>query len=278
MYKEFLPSASLRDNVSLYYILDLPEYNGAPRQHLVTPDGCIELNFVLGAGINRTDSEGNVTLTPQHYVVSRFKEHYYAQRTGPVKVIGIRFHPWGWQHFAKVPTIPHDVALPAGEIFPGIKKYAALLQQAVDNNAVIAVLEEYCKTHYSNSKQVHPAFEYACKIMAELNGDADMNAVCNDYHISRRRLQQLFRQYIDITPKCFSRMLKFRYSLRLLQKKTFSKLSDIAYLNGYTDQSHFIKDFKTFSGLNPHAYISEDTILNDLMTGADIHFQHATGH
>lgn len=32
-------------------------------------------------------------------------------------------------------------------------------------------------------------------------------------------------------------------------------LTDYAYRNGYYDQSHFIKDFKLFSGLTPKEYV-----------------------
>lgn len=35
----------------------------------------------------------------------------------------------------------------------------------------------------------------------------------------------------------------------------FRSLTDIAYSLGYFDQSHFIRDFKLFSGVNPGIYL-----------------------
>jgi len=42
----------------------------------------------------------------------------------------------------------------------------------------------------------------------------------------------------------------------LNQKK--SRLTDLAYDNEYYDQSHFIKDFKEFTGLSPKEFYGDD--------------------
>jgi AraC-like DNA-binding protein len=47
----------------------------------------------------------------------------------------------------------------------------------------------------------------------------------------------------------------FDNSLRLVTKREIS-LTSIAYDCGYFDQSHFIKEFKSFTGLTPSGYSS----------------------
>jgi len=39
-----------------------------------------------------------------------------------------------------------------------------------------------------------------------------------------------------------------------LTQKNFTKLTDIVYKNGYADQSHFVKVFKSFTGKTPKAF------------------------
>jgi AraC-like DNA-binding protein len=43
-------------------------------------------------------------------------------------------------------------------------------------------------------------------------------------------------------------------------------LTDLSHAVGYYDQSHFIKDFKDFSGLNPRQYFLEVHRMADLFT------------
>ncbi|RYF96544.1 MAG: AraC family transcriptional regulator, partial [Chitinophagaceae bacterium] len=52
-----------------------------------------------------------------------------------------------------------------------------------------------------------------------------------------------------------SRILRFQMATRLYGVKEKS-LTDIAYGCGYYDQSHFIHEFKQFSGYHPRQYFS----------------------
>jgi len=39
-----------------------------------------------------------------------------------------------------------------------------------------------------------------------------------------------------------------------LRNKDYGKLSDIAFENDYSDQSHLIRSFKEFAGISPNQY------------------------
>jgi AraC-like DNA-binding protein len=72
--------------------------------------------------------------------------------------------------------------------------------------------------------------------------------------LSERTLERRFKQSIGISAKLFSRICRFQESLNQLRKNKYDKLSDIAYENGYADQSHFIRSFKEFTGVSPFDY------------------------
>jgi AraC-like DNA-binding protein len=72
------------------------------------------------------------------------------------------------------------------------------------------------------------------------------------FSISERQFQRRFRSNIGISLETYIRVIKFQRSIHLIKQNQFNKLSDIAYDLGYTDQSHFIRDFKTFSGMTPN--------------------------
>ena len=73
--------------------------------------------------------------------------------------------------------------------------------------------------------------------------------------MSERGLQRLFEANIGLTPRMYGRICQFDAAFRQLEANHYTRLSDIAYEQGYADQSHFIRAFKEFTGLTPREYI-----------------------
>lgn len=267
MYKEYTPSTALRNRVKSYYILDLPTPPDNPSNQVVTPDGCIELNLLLGAPLRRTDANGKITEISDPYMVSRFRQHYYMQRTGNVKLIGARFYPWAWSCFATERLSP-DKLYPAKRIFPDINRLLSQIPDTDNPHACLQHFENYLLARHEEA--IYPVFETTCKTIIEEHGMVNLATICYNGGITQRRLQQIFNDKIGISPKSFARMVRFQYSLKLLLDGAFKNLVDIAYMNGYCDQSHFIRDFKLFSGINPLAYLRQNTVLNDLTVQSGI--------
>jgi AraC-like DNA-binding protein len=66
----------------------------------------------------------------------------------------------------------------------------------------------------------------------------------------------MFNKYVGVTASTFGTLNRFHGTLNQLLYSDFSKLSDLAYDNGYFDQMHFIKDFKRFAGDTPRRFVS----------------------
>jgi len=98
---------------------------------------------------------------------------------------------------------------------------------------------------------VDRVIEYAVSRIAESNGSMPLKSLQKELQLSERGLQRKFDQHVGISPKLFSRVCRFQASLVQLRNNNFDNLSDIAFDNGYADQSHFIRTFKEFSGFSP---------------------------
>ncbi|PZR27883.1 MAG: AraC family transcriptional regulator [Citrobacter freundii] len=72
--------------------------------------------------------------------------------------------------------------------------------------------------------------------------------------LSERSFERRFQQSIGVSPKLYSRICRFQASLKQLRENDFQKLSDIAFENEYSDQSHFIRAFKEFAGFSPKEF------------------------
>jgi len=80
-------------------------------------------------------------------------------------------------------------------------------------------------------------------------GQIRVAALAAFLNISQDTLEKNFSKFVDVSPKQFARIIRFR---SLIQKyPAGQQLVEAAYRAGYFDQSHFIREFKTFTGMTP---------------------------
>lgn len=72
--------------------------------------------------------------------------------------------------------------------------------------------------------------------------------------LARRQFERRFKAITALSPALFMRIVRFQRSFRMLENGTAASLTEVAMAAGYFDQSHFIRDFKRFSGMNPRRY------------------------
>jgi AraC-like DNA-binding protein len=103
----------------------------------------------------------------------------------------------------------------------------------------------------ANKTKVDGTVLHAINHIIKNNGQSSLKELRTWLKVSERTFERKFDQHVGVNAKLFARICQFKSSLTQLYKKNFSKLSDLAYDNGYADQSHFIRSFKEFTGLSP---------------------------
>lgn len=83
--------------------------------------------------------------------------------------------------------------------------------------------------------------------------------------LGKKQYVRLFREYVGMNPKEYGRIVRFQRALRMMQLGS-RDYAGIAYANGYSDQSHFIRDFRQFSGMTPKLLTEYQTPYSDLYT------------
>ena len=81
--------------------------------------------------------------------------------------------------------------------------------------------------------------------------------VCDVSGKNERQIERLFSKYIGLSPKFYSRIIRFSHIFELMRSKDNS-WGDLVYKSGFYDQSHFIKNFKEFTGEDPSSYGFEE--------------------
>ncbi len=75
--------------------------------------------------------------------------------------------------------------------------------------------------------------------------------------LNERTFQRLFKKYVGITASQYRRICQFQLSFTQLRSGNFEKLTDVAFDNGFADQSHFIRSFKEFTQITPTDYLKD---------------------
>jgi AraC-like DNA-binding protein len=89
------------------------------------------------------------------------------------------------------------------------------------------------------------------------SASANVTAVASELGVSERHLRRVFRETVGVSPKTFSRLVRFQYALRAARENGHRSWADIAAESGYYDQAHLIAEFRELTGVTPKALLDE---------------------
>ncbi len=96
---------------------------------------------------------------------------------------------------------------------------------------------------------LHPAISFALQALAH---QTDVTRVVEKTGYSHRHFLDLFTHEVGLTPKRYARVTRFQAALRALN--TGTPLAELSYAEGYGDQAHFAREFRSIAGLTPTDY------------------------
>lgn len=86
-------------------------------------------------------------------------------------------------------------------------------------------------------------------------GKKKITRVSEDNYICKRQLERRFINEIGYSPKAYSKIIRFSSVIETIQRKAvLDDWHEFIHIHGYSDQAHFIKDFRTFAGSTPGGF------------------------
>ena len=82
-------------------------------------------------------------------------------------------------------------------------------------------------------------------------------SVAEDVGVSERHLRRVFREVVGLSPKEFSKLMRFERALNAAKDSRDSSWTDIAVGAGYYDHAHLIADFRSIAGATPREFLTE---------------------
>lgn len=228
----------------------------------VVPTGHIHLIFELD-GQQRSTFD-NDSLEPNAafsnvWISGMQKEYITISTHKNSEMFVIQFKPHGSYPFLQRPVHElNDRILPAEEILGnGVLDLRQILLMAGESNEKFRLAEEWLEDRLEH-KMAPP--DELVSILNKLGKEpaTKYNKIIEEYGATQKHLIDQFKRFVGLKPKEFQRILRFNDILKLIQEKEQITWTDVAYSCGYSDQSHFIKEFKHFSGFNPREFIKEE--------------------
>ncbi len=140
------------------------------------------------------------------------------------------------------------------EIFPDAAELSRAMDRAGGKFEAARLFQAYLQDKYSRAAEIDPVTrEIVSKILDE-SGNVILKEISRLCDISPRQIERKFDRFVGISPKTLARVVRFSKCLAAIQRLSDRKTLEIIHSFGYYDQTHFIKEFKSFVKLTPNEY------------------------
>ena len=211
------------------------------------PNGSSNLTFSLNEDpVVYLDQTGDCLLYPS------WDKPVAIKRQKSLKFFNIMFKPHGLHLISGIPSSEYrGNSFQADSVFSAqeLSRIKDRLLNCKNPDRRYAIMEQFLFNKF-RPDLFDPRVDLAIK--AYQNGDIDLNAMSDKVCLSARRFRELFSIQTGLSPGYYKKLIRF---FRSAKQINWTSLTEVALSNGYYDQSHFIKDFKHFSGLTPSTYL-----------------------
>ncbi len=256
-YQEFLPHASLRDYVKCFWILER-DYTPEDPNEEVIPDACIELIFNFGAPyVLQADGLSEREMSAAFLIGLQNKPLLF-RSSGTVKIVAARFYAWGALPFLAIQaqtlsTLP----LTLSRDWHALAQRLETKVQADDYEGAVASLEDFLIGKRLTATVELKQIQLAAQMLYHQKGQFRVAELAEYCSLSTRQLQRQFHDLAGVAPKTLARTIRFEAIRNRLMFDPDANLTELAYDFGYTDQAHFIHDFKQFAERTPGEFAAE---------------------
>jgi AraC-like DNA-binding protein len=258
-FKRITPRTELSRFIECFWIVDDPD--PSPVVQKIIPDGFPEMIFHFGDPYLIKLSTKWTRQSPS-LLGGQMTSRFFLKNTGVSSILGIKFKPAALSLLFEVDmrSLTNRVVSLKQLSRPELTALEGLLRTADDHSKRIAATEDYFSKNiraFNNEPVINATVE---KIFAS-NGMVSVAEICKQTGCSERQLERMFTKYIGLSPKLYSRIIRFAHIFEVAQGKKEMNGSELGIASGYYDQSHFIRNFKAFAGEEPSGYFFDQPNL-----------------
>ena len=251
-FRRDAPSPELRHIIECYWTVESDQL--LPERQKIIPDAFTELIFHFRDPYRirlstRWEMQGRSLLAGQ------ISKHFFLENTGKSGIFAVKLRPTAITHLFGIAM--HELTNRVVELESlGSNHDLVVLDKAIRYSSA-GERQMICERFFNERKDRlvphHPVDSAVSQILTN-HGMVGIQDIAASLNISERYLEQMFKKYVGLSPKLYSRIVRFSYIFQLI-KENNPDWSDVVFRAGFYDQSHFIRNFKAFTGEDPGKYM-----------------------
>ena len=252
------PPTELKNIVECYWTVEGSDPTPFPQK--IIPDGFPEIIFHFGDPyrIKLVDKWG---LQSSSLLAGQITKYFFLENTGTTFILGIKLKPAAVTHLFGIDMslLKDQVINIADSNSAELKTLADVVCETPIQQRMEAINNHLKKIYLTESNALID--KVIDRIFASL-GMISIKSLCEEYETSERQMERMFKKHIGLSPKFYSRIIRFNNIFQVAQTKKIS-WSAVGLESGFYDQAHFIKDFKAFTGEDPSKYFFDQPTLGN---------------
>jgi AraC-like DNA-binding protein len=259
------PTGILAQYVKNYWVMEKSFCEPDVCERIV-PTGNIDIMFHYKNGFKVKRSDNSTFNQDISFVCGQSNTYSDVTTNGETGVICISFYPFGACNFFNFPL--HEIEnqnISLDCIYGNEpKEIEEQLCEVQSLNERIIILEKFLlarigKPLIKDSLLIKSGIEFINQSKGQISAATLSDKLC----MSPKTLERKFSAVVGKTPKQFIKVVRFQNILNTFSESNGLFFTELAYKYGYFDQAHFIKDFKSFSGLTPKDYFTNYQCQSD---------------
>lgn len=256
---EFIkPRPELQRYVRYYYKLICDE----PTQHLTFPLGSPQIIFHKKSPLSIPE----FGITQDRFTISGqvdFPSHIASD--GNTETIVSVFYPYTLAHFIDTPLSElRNLEISGFDLgTTTLNRLAIQILNCSDDFLCINLIEQYLLSKLPITQDVNHARLEVCLNLLKESPSTSINILAEKCCLSTKQFERVFGNKIGMSPKVYAKIVRFQKTLWMMQKG-IRDFTDISYSAGYSDQSHFNREFRRYSGVTPTELLVMQPAYSDL--------------
>ena len=257
IYEKLNPDQQLEELVHCYYHWE-QDTEGKCIRVQRPPSGYEAIVFNLGDRYRINTLAHKSFTTTEAFYSGQHTGNYEMHLTGKIKVFGVVLLPGAFASLFRVSvkgTV--DRRIPLQELLN--TEADSMIREVTEvqgKKEWVRIMNKILLEKLWISQLHADPVDKAARLIAKHNGMISLQELVDDLGCSRRTLQRKFIDKTGVSPKMLARICRFSHMSYLLMYRK-ADWQELVYEGGYSDQSHFIKDFQYFNRQKPTEYLQQ---------------------
>lgn len=249
------PWAPLKGYIDKLWVLETD--CGLPNDDMkmLVPDGRMLLLIPVRSGLlgrmggrEYIANEGQISLVG----VGDLPSMVDAQSNGALGVIGVDFTPQGAYRFFqwRLKEVHNQLYQLADILGKTVRHIEERIVATTNMEEKLTIVQQFLFNLFT-IKGADTVFEYCVNKIKKSSGAVSIRELERQTGYTTRWLNRKFEERMGISPKNFASIARFQYYYHALLTNASRILTHKEFYNHYYDESHFIREFKRFTGMSP---------------------------